>query len=55
MNSWRKWLAILGGTTAIAVLLNELYWPYNKEVGQFLWDYIVDPVALGSHWSQHLG
>ena len=46
MKSWRKWLAILGGVTAVAVLLTELYWPYNKEVGQFLWDYIVDPVAL---------
>lgn len=46
MKSWRKWLAILGGITAIAVLLTELYWPYNKEVGQFLWDYIVDPAAL---------
>lgn len=46
MKPWRKWLAILGGITAIAVLLTELYWPYNKDVGQFLWDYIVDPVAL---------
>lgn len=46
MNSWRKWLAVIGGITAIAVLLTELYWPYNKEVGQFLWDYIVDPAAL---------
>ncbi len=46
MKSWRKWLAVLGGITAIAVLANELYWPYNKEVGQFLWDYIVDPIAL---------
>ncbi len=46
MGSWRKWLAILGGITALAVLLTELYWPYNKDVGQFLWDYIVDPAAL---------
>ena len=46
LNSWRKWLAVLGGITAVAVLLNELYYPYNKDVSQFIWDYIADPLAL---------
>ncbi len=46
MKSWRKSLAVLGGITAVAVLLNELYYPYNKEASQFIWDYIADPLAL---------
>ena len=46
MVSRRKGLAVLGGVTAVAVLSNELYYPYNKEVGQLIWDYIVDPAAL---------
>ena len=46
MVSWRKGLAVLGGITAVAVLSNELYYPYDKEVSQFIWDYIVDPAAL---------
>ena len=46
MNSWRKTLAVLGGMTAVAVLLNELYYPYNKEISQFIWDFIADPLAL---------
>ena len=46
MVPWRRGLAVVGGITAVAVLATELYWPYNKEVGQLLWDYIVDPAAL---------
>ena len=46
MVSWRKGLTVLGGITAVAVLSNELYYPYDKEVSQFVWDYIVDPAAL---------
>ena len=46
MVSWRRGLAVLGGITAVAVLSNELYYPYDKEVSQFVWDYIVDPAAL---------
>ena len=46
MVSWRRVLAVVGGITAVAVLATELYWPYNKEVGQFLWDYLVDPAAM---------
>ena len=46
MVSWRRILAVVGGITAVAVLATELYWPYNKELGQFFWDYLVDPVAL---------
>ena len=36
MKSWRKSLAVLGGITAVAVLLNELYYPNNKEVSHFI-------------------
>ena len=25
---------------------NNLYYPYNKDVSQFIWSYIVDPVVL---------
>ncbi len=46
MEQWRKWLAVLGGITAVAVLFNELYYPYNKAVSGFIWDYIADPAAL---------
>ncbi len=46
MSSWRKTLAVLGGITAGVVLLNELYYPYNKEASQFIWDYFADPLAL---------
>ena len=46
MVSWRRGLAVLGGIAAVAVLSNELYYPYNKEVSQFIWDYVVDPAAL---------
>ena len=46
MVPWRRILAVVGGITAVAVLATELYWPYNKELGQFFWDYLVDPVAL---------
>ena len=46
MVSWRKGLAVLGGVTAVAVLSNELYYPYDKEVSELIWDYIVDPAAL---------
>ncbi len=46
MVSWRKGLAVLGGITAVTVLSNELYYPYDKEVSQLIWDYIVDPAAL---------
>ena len=46
MVSWRRGLAVLGGVTAVAVLSNELYYPYDKEVSQLICDYIVDPAAL---------
>ncbi len=46
MASWRRVLAVLGGVTCVAVLANELFYPYNKPASQFLWDYIVDPAAL---------
>ena len=46
MKSWRQVLAVLGGITAVGVLLNELYYPYNKEVSQFIWDYVADPAAI---------
>ncbi len=46
MVPWRRGLAVLGGITAVMVLANELYYPYNKEVSLFIWDYIADPVAL---------
>ena len=46
MVPWRRILAVVGGIAAVAVLATELYWPYNKELGQFFWDYLVDPVAL---------
>ena len=46
MNSWRRPLAVLGGITAAAGLATELYWPYDKTTGQFIWDYIADPAIL---------
>ncbi len=46
MVPWRRVLAVLGGITAIGVLANELYYPYDKEASQFIWDYIADPAAL---------
>lgn len=46
MSSWRKTLSVVGGVTAFAVLLNELYYPYNKVASQFIWDYFADPAAL---------
>ena len=46
MTFWRKILSVIGGITAAATLANELYWPYNKEVGQFIWDYIADPAII---------
>ncbi len=46
MTFWRKILSVIGGITAAVTLANELYWPYNKEVGQFIWDYIADPAII---------
>ena len=46
MTSWRKILSVIGGITAAVTLATELYWPYNKEVGQFIWDYIADPAII---------
>ena len=46
MTSWRQILAVIGGITAAVTLANELYWPYNKEMAQFIWDYIVDPAII---------
>ena len=46
MGPWRKLLAVLGGIAAVAALSNNLYYPYNKDVSQFIWSYIVDPVVL---------
>ncbi len=46
MTSWRKILAVIGGITAAVTLVTELYWPYNKEAGQFIWDYIADPAII---------
>ena len=37
MVPWRKGLAVLGGITAVVVLSNELYYPYNKAVSLFIW------------------
>ena len=46
MVPWRSVLAILGGVTSAAVLGAELYYPYNKEAGQFIWNWIVDPAVV---------
>ena len=46
MTFWRKILSVIGGITAAVTLASELYWPYNKEVGQFIWDYIADPAII---------
>ena len=46
MTFWRKILSVIGGITASVTLANELYWPYNKEVAQFIWDYIADPAII---------
>ena len=46
MTSWRKWLAVLAGITAVAALFNDLYFPYNEAVSQFIWSYIADPAIL---------
>ena len=46
MVPWRSVLAILGGVTSAAVLYAELYYPYNKEVGQVIWSWIVDPAVV---------
>ena len=46
MTFWRKILSVIGGITAAVTLATELYWPYNKEVGQFIWDYIADPAII---------
>ena len=46
MVPWRRVLAVLGGITAVAVLFAELYYPYNKEAGQIIWSWIVDPAVV---------
>ncbi len=46
MATWRGRLAIVGGATALLVLLNELYFPYNRSASQFIWDWIADPLAI---------
>ena len=46
MDTWRGRLAIVGGATALLVLLNELYFPYNRSASQFIWDWIADPLAI---------
>ena len=46
MVPWRRVLAGLGGITAVAVLFAELYYPYNKEAGQIIWSWIVDPAVV---------
>ena len=46
MTFWRKILSVIGGITAAVTLANELYWPYSKEVSQFIWDYIADPAII---------
>lgn len=46
MASWRRVLAVLGGVTAVAVLFAELFYPYNKDVGQIVWSWIVDPAVV---------
>ena len=46
MIPWRKVLAALGGVTAAAVLGNELYYPYDKEISQIIWSWIVDPAVV---------
>ena len=46
MTFWRKILSVIGGITAAVTLASELYWPYNKEVGQFIWDYVADPAII---------
>lgn len=46
MVSWRRALAVLGGITCVGVLANELFYPYNKPVSEFIWHYIADPAAV---------
>ena len=46
MVPWRRVLAVLGGITAVAVLFAELFYPYNKDVGQIIWSWIVDPAVV---------
>ena len=46
MIPWRKVLAALAGVTAAAVLGNELYYPYDKEISQFIWSWIIDPTVV---------
>ena len=46
MVPWQRVLAVLGGVTAVAVLFAELYYPYNKEAGQIIWSWVVDPAVV---------
>ncbi len=46
MVAWRRVLVVLGGITAVAVLFAELFYPYNKDVGQIIWSWIVDPAVV---------
>ena len=46
MVSWRRGLAVLCVMVALAVIGNSFIFAFQREAGQFIWDYIADPLVI---------
>ena len=46
MVSWRRGLAVLSVMVALAVIGNSFIFAFEREPGQFIWDYIADPLVI---------
>ncbi len=48
MSSPLRLLAILCWVAAAILLISYYYFPYNPDPVQTLWDYIIDPIVIGT-------
>ncbi len=46
MVSWRRGLAVLCAMVALAVIGNSFIFAFEEQAGQFIWDYIADPLVV---------
>ena len=46
MVSWRRGLAVLCAMVALAVIGNSFIFAFERDAGQFIWDYIADPLVI---------
>ena len=46
MVSWRRGLAVLCAMVGLAVIGNSFIFAFQREAGQFIWDYIADPLVI---------